>query len=354
MNVSSPWILYGANGYTGEIVAREARARGMTPILAGRNRQALERLARDLGFEHRVFGLDDPTTVQAGVRGARLVLHCAGPFSATSRPMLEACLAERAHYLDITGEIDVFEYARTCDARAREAGVLVCPGVGFDVVPTDCLAATLKQALPDATHLALGFDSRSPMSRGSAKTGVEGMASGARMRRDGRIVSLSLASRVRDVDFGDGVKSAVMIPWGDVSTAHHTTGIPNIEVYIPASARSIAGLRSMDRWRPLLRTRLAQWWLKRRIERGKAGPADEQREKTPVYVWGEVRNAKGATRVGRMRTANGYTVTVEASLGIVAHLANGAPAGYRTPSQIVGAEFASRLRGSTPIAVSES
>jgi short subunit dehydrogenase-like uncharacterized protein len=208
--------------------------------------------------------------------------------------------------------------------------------------------------MPDATHLALGFDSRSPMSRGSAKTSVEGMRRGARLRKDGHIVSLPLASRVRDIDFGDGVKSAVMIPWGDVSTAHHTTGIPNIEVYIPASPRTIASQRAMDRWRPILSTRLAQWWLKRRIERGKAGPADELREKTPTYVWGEVRNARGSRRVARMRTANGYTVTVEASLGITARvLANAALVGYRTPSQIVGADFAGMLRGSTPIVISD-
>lgn len=349
------WIIYGANGYTGEMAAREARRRGLTPILAGRNRESLARIAQELGLEHRCFTLDDAVEVRAGIRGAQLVLHCAGPFSATARPMIEACIDERVHYLDITGEIDVFEYARTVDARARQAGILVCPGVGFDVVPTDCIAATLKQALPDATHLALGFDSRSPMSRGSAKTGVEGMATGARMRKDGRIVSVPLASRVRDIDFGDGVKSAVMIPWGDVSTAHHTTGIPNIEVYIPASARSIAGLRSMDRWRPLLRTRVAQWWLKRRIERGTPGPAAEQRETTPMHVWGEARNAKGMTRTARLRTANGYTVTVEASLGIVEHLLRtGAPAGYRTPSQVVGADFAGRLRGSTPIVLGTS
>jgi short subunit dehydrogenase-like uncharacterized protein len=354
--VATPtWILYGANGYTGEMAAREARQRGLTPILAGRNRESLARLAGELGFEYRCFSLDDPAKVRAGLRGAQLVLHCAGPFSATVRPMIEACLAERVHYLDITGEIDVFEYAKTQAGRAREAGILVCPGVGFDVVPTDCVAATLKQALPDATHLALGFDSRSPMSRGSAKTSVEGMATGTRMRRDGRIVSLPLASRVRDIDFGDGVKSAVMIPWGDVSTAHHTTGIPNIEVYIPASPGRIAGLRSMDRWRPLLKTQLVQWWLKRRIGRGAPGPAADQRDTTPMHVWGEARNAKGTIRTARLRTANGYSVTVEASLGIVEHLLkNGAPAGYHTPSQIVGADFAGRLRGSTPITLAES
>ncbi len=349
------WILYGANGYTGEITARVARERGLAPILAGRNRAALETLARELDLESRAFSLDDATAVRAGIRGATLVLHCAGPFSSTSRPMIDACLAERVPYLDITGEIDVFEQARALDAPAREAGILLCPGVGFDVVPTDCVAATLARAMPDATHLALGFDSRSMISRGSARTGVEALRTGARARVNGRIESLPLAARVREIDFGDGLKRAMLVPWGDVSTAFHTTRIPNIEVYIPASPRAIAAQRSLQRWRWLLATAPAQAWLKRRIQRGKAGPEAEQRAKTPVYVWGEARNAAGATKVARLRTSNGYTFTVDASLGIVSHLLAGTvPTGFRTPSQIVGPEFATTLPGSSQIVVTAS
>ncbi|MCH2899060.1 hypothetical protein K3W01_15090, partial [Listeria monocytogenes] len=77
---------------------------------------------------------------------------------ATSTPMIAACRAAGTHYVDITGEIAVFEQAPAGDAEAREAGIVVCPGVGFDVIPTDCLAACLKEALPDAQRLALGFD----------------------------------------------------------------------------------------------------------------------------------------------------------------------------------------------------
>src|SRR3546814_18073465 len=99
--------------------------------------------------------------------------------------MIEACLQAKAHYLDITGEISVFEHAQTQDARAKAAGIVVCPGVGFDVIPTDCVAAALKAALPDATHLALGFDSRSGFPPGTAKTSVEGPAPGRHGRASG-------------------------------------------------------------------------------------------------------------------------------------------------------------------------
>jgi short subunit dehydrogenase-like uncharacterized protein len=200
------------------LIAREAAGRGLKPTLAGRTAAKVEQLATTLGLQARVFDLGNAVATARSVEGMGLVLHCAGPFSATAAPMMAACLATHAHYLDITGEISVFEHARTLDAAARAAGIVICPGVGFDVIPTDCIAAALKAALPDATHLALGFDSRSGFSPGTAKTSVEGLAQGGKVRQDGRIMSVPLAYKTRRIDFGDGEKLAMTIPWGDVST----------------------------------------------------------------------------------------------------------------------------------------
>ena len=219
LDTQMKWMIYGANGYTGELIARAAVSRGLKPVLAGRSRDKVQALARELGLEARVFSLEDEVRLLAQIKGHDLVLHCAGPFSATAAPMMEACLRANAHYLDITGEIAVFEHAQSLNDRARAAGVVICPGVGFDVVPTDCVAAALKNAMPDATHLALGFDSRSSISPGTAKTSIEGMTQGGKVRRDGKIISVPLAYRVRRIDFGAGEKLAMTIPWGDVSTA---------------------------------------------------------------------------------------------------------------------------------------
>jgi short subunit dehydrogenase-like uncharacterized protein len=345
--VSRPWLIYGANGYTGELIARQAAARGLQPVLAGRNEAKVAALARKLGFEHRGFALDEPGAVRAGIDGMALVLHCAGPFSATAAPMMEACLSVGAHYLDITGEIAVFEHARSLDGRAREAGVLLCPGVGFDVVPTDCLAAALKAALPDADRLALGFDSRGGMSPGTARTSVEGLASGGRARRGGRLVTVPLAWRTRRIDFGDGEKLAMTIPWGDIATAWQSTGIPDIEVYLPASPRLVARLRRLNWIRPALGLGPVQGWLKARIDRTVHGPDAAQRARTPTFVWGEAANARGTTVTGRIRVANGYEVTVHAALGIAEHvLRTPGVAGCLTPSQLVGPAFVERLPGS--------
>ena len=166
-------LIYGANGYTGEMIARAASAQGLAPVLAGRSSAPVGALARELSCESRVFGLDDPAAVVSGLRDCRVVIHCAGPFSATAAPMMAGCIASRVHYTDITGEIDVFELGFRQDAAARRAGILVCPGVGFDVVPTDCVALTLAGRMPDAHQLALGFDSRSALSRGTASTSAD-------------------------------------------------------------------------------------------------------------------------------------------------------------------------------------
>jgi len=345
-------MVYGANGYTGELIAREAARRGLKPVLAGRSPGKIEPLANELGFEARVFELGDAAGAIAALERVNLVLHCAGPFSATSAPMIAACLRARAHYLDITGEITVFEHAMQQDALARTAGIVVCPGVGFDVIPTDCIAATLKAALPGATHLALGFDSRVGFSPGTAKTSMEGLAQGGKIRREGKIVAVPLAYKTRRIDFGDGEKLAVAIPWGDVSTAFYTTGIPNIEVYIPASPAMVARARRANRIRWLLRLGPVQSFLKRRIEKTVKGPGQERRDAQPTYVWGEVSNGEGQTKTARIKTANGYSLTVTGALAVVEHLMhNPVHGGAYTPARLVGPDLVAGLPGSGPLRV---
>lgn len=188
----SNWLIYGANGYTGELIAREAVRQGLKPTLAGRNKAKVEALAQELGLDYKAFGLDNVDAISEQLQGFKLVMHCAGPFSATSKPMMEACIKAGAHYLDITGEIAVFELAQSLNSQAEKADIVLCPGVGFDVIPTDCVAAALKEALPDATHLALGFDSRTGFSPGTAKTSTEGMAEGGKIRKNGKITTVPL------------------------------------------------------------------------------------------------------------------------------------------------------------------
>lgn len=342
------WMIYGANGYTGELIAREAVRRGARPVLAGRNLAKIEPLAHELGLDARAFALDDMTEAARQIKGCALVMHCAGPFSGTARPMMEACLQAGAHYLDITGEIDVFEMAQTFAQRARQAGLVICPGVGFDVIPTDCMAATLKHKMPDATHLALGFDTRSTMSPGTAKTSVEGLAKTGMVRRDGRIVGVPLAHHVRQIDFGCGMKQAMAIPWGDVSTAYHSTVIPNIEVFIPASTGMVLGARMARYLRPLMANAKAQKAMQALLARTIKGPDESARADQPTCVWGEARNAGGEVVTARLRTVNVYSLTVLGACAVIEHVLQHRPeGGVYTPSRLAGADLVTRLPGSS-------
>ena len=341
------WMIYGANGYTGELIAREAARRGDKPIIAGRNAAKIQALAAELELPHRVFD-----AVTADLSGVSLLLNCAGPFSATAKPLIAACLETGAHYLDITGEIEVFEYAHSLDAQARAKNIVLCPGVGFDVIPTDCIARALAEALPDATHLALAFDMDLNMSAGTAKTSVEGLSKGGAIRRNGRIERTPMGFRTRNIDFGQGERTCMALPWGDISTAYQTTRIPNIEVYAAVPPNMLWGARLGNLVAPLLGLAPVQEALKRRAA-ALPGPSATQRATETAYLWGEARNAAGQVRTARLSTANGYAVTVQGSLAVVgALMGRNESGGSYTPSRLCGWDLVCRLPGSSDIVVS--
>ena len=244
-------------------------------------------------MSHRVFGLDDAAALRLSIRGARLVLNGAGQFSATARPMMEACLAEHAHYLDITGEIDVIEAAAALDQRAKAAAVILLPAIGFDVVPSDCLAAKLAARLPGAKRLQLAFSALGSLSPGTAKTMLEAVSQGGQVRIDGRLTRVPLAWKTLDVPFRAGTRTAMTIPWGDVASAYYSTGIGNIEVYAATPPRQIAMLRRL-RW---ALPALGVWPLKSlvasmHLERKVHGPSAESRERESSSLWGCVQDRR--------------------------------------------------------------
>ena len=341
------WMIYGATGYSGQLIVERAVKAGLSPVVAGRSEGKVKALAEQHGLEHRVFDVAMLEQSDALLSGMSLVLNCAGPFSQTASVMIQACLKQQAHYIDITGEIDVFELAASLDEAAKNRGVVLCPGVGFDVIPTDCVAAKLKAKMPDATHLALGFDSRSGFSPGTAKTSVEALPQGGKVRVDGKIETVPLAAKTRKIDFGGGEKLAMTIPWGDVSTAYHNTQIPNIEVYIPGSPGMIKQLKRMNWFKPILGLGLVQNFLKKRIDKKVKGPDQATRTKLTTHVWGEVKNAAGAVEVCRIEVANGYEITADGSVYVAQALLGdlAKSSGYQTPSMLLGDGLIEQLPG---------
>lgn len=339
-------MLYGANGYTGELIARQAASEGLRPILAGRDAAAIERLAAELGLEARTFALDDPAAIARALAGVGLVLHAAGPFSRTSAPMVAGCLAAGAHYLDITGEIPVFAACRAQDAAARERGVVLLPGVGFDVVPSDCLAKALSEALPGAVRLELAILALGELSRGTAKTMIESLGMPSAVRERGRLVPIAPGSRTRKVMLGGRERLVVAIPWGDLETAHASTGIGDIITWMTFPKGQIRMMRAFGLLGPLLRRKRVIGLLQKLVERRLTGPNEHVRETGSTEIWGRAEAADGRAVEGRVRAPEGYKTTVIAALASVRRMLAEAPTpGYHTPSTAFGSSFLTTLPG---------
>ena len=342
-----PFLLYGATGYTGRLIADLAAQRGHRPTLAGRSPGPLAELADGLGLPHVAVSLDDPGALDRALGDVPLVLHAAGPFSETSAPMVEACLRTGTHYLDITGEIAVFEALAARDRDARQRGVTVLPGVGFDVVPTDCLAAHLKERLPSATRLRLAIRALSSASHGTARTAAENAGGGGAVRRDGRIVRVPAAHDQVEATFGDGkTRTCTAIPWGDVSTAFHSTGIPNVTTYAALPPGAVRALRASRYLGPVLRSAPVQALLKTWVERTVSGPSHADRQRGRSFVWAEATDDAGGRAVARWSGPEGYAFTADAALrSALAVLAGRAEAGFQTPSLAFGPDFALEVEG---------
>jgi len=340
------FLIYGANGYTGELVTRYAVERGMKPIVAGRNSIAVESVAKKYHLDYRVFSLDEGYRIENTLQEVDMVVHCAGPFSVTSQPMVKACLKTKKHYTDITGELTVFEACAALDKQAKDAGVMLMPGVGFDVVPSDCLAVHLKNRLPTATRLTLAFYGTGGISHGTQSTILMNINRAGAIRKDGKIVRVPAAWKSQEIDFGEVTKLGTTIPWGDIATAYRSTEIPNIEVFTVVPGNNLRVLKASRFIGWLLAAKPVQDYLQKQIPPG--GPTDEQRAKGKMCLWGEASDRNGNRVESRMKTPEGYDVTAHAALNIVQKILDGNfQPGYQTPAKVYGPDLIMELQGVT-------
>jgi short subunit dehydrogenase-like uncharacterized protein len=343
----SNFLIYGSYGYTGQLIVDEAMKNGFRPILAGRNEKLLRTQAQIYNLEVRVFALNEAEKLDAALLEVDAVLHCAGPFVHTYGQMVEACLRTRRHYVDISGEIPGFEVLAAMDKLAKEAGIMLLPGGGFDVVPSDCLAAHLKQRLPAATHLRLFVRGiGAGVSRGTAKSAIENMHRQGTIRRDKRLVKVPPAWNVREQDFGRGYTKVVSVGWGDVSTAYYSTDIPNIETYFAFPESVINLMRFMRLIGPLLYNRPMKNVLKSIVNLSVKGPEEEKRRRASAIFIGEATNQNGGRAVTKLTTPEGYTCTALTTVEIMKRILSGDfKTGFQTPSLAYGANFITQFKG---------
>jgi short subunit dehydrogenase-like uncharacterized protein len=342
------WLLYGAYGYTGKLIVAEAVARGHRPVLAGRDAARVEALARDYDLEWLALDLDYADRLAAVAGRFDLILHAAGPFIHTSQPMLDACLAGKTHYLDITGELSVFNNTFAHHTAAVERGILLMSGVGFDIVPSDCLARYVADQMPGATWLETAISTSLVVSAGTVKTALSGMSgthSAVVVRRDDQLVPIRYGSGSRTVYFSNGRQATMMpAPWGDLVTAAHTTGIGNITSYLELPAVPGGELATK------LGSRLLSIGPVRRaaevaIERAFPGPDEQTRETARAYCWARAANDQGEGVEAWLETVEIYRFTALAAVSCVERVLAGTFSGALTPASAFGADFVLELEG---------
>jgi short subunit dehydrogenase-like uncharacterized protein len=338
-------IVYGAYGYTGELIVRKCEELGVKPLLSGRNESKLKPIADKYGLPYKVADLN-ASDLDGLLSGSKVVIHAAGPFIHTSKPMVEACIRNKVHYTDITGEIAVFVQARKYDKQAKEAGVMLLPGTGFDVVPSDCLAAHLKSRMEDADDLVLAFYGTGRASRGTSLTVVEGLGMGGTIRENGKLKQVPDAYDVKRFDFGPTNMTAVTIPWGDVYTAFFSTGIPNIKVYMGLPEKVINSMKWGKYFGWLMRSEFVKSRARAKIVAGKAGPSDEARKKSTTYLVGTVTDKSGKALTSTIQTQEGYTLTALTAVDIAKKIVAGNfKPGFQTPSLAYGKNIVCEVSG---------
>ena len=338
-------IVYGCYGYTGRLVVDELIKLGVSPVLSGRNAEKVEALGSELKLKAKPSSLDS-SELDELMKGAKVMVHCAGPFIHTANAMMKACIRNGVHYTDITGEIDVFKMGNEYDAEAKKANVIVLPGAGFDIVPSDCLAAHLYSKLGDAVDLEMAFFSEGRASRGTSLTVVEGMGNGGMIRKDGKLTRVREGHDVKSFQFGTKRMNAVTIPWGDVYTAYISTGIPNTRVYMGLPDKVIASMK-LGRWlAPILKMDWVKDRMRKKIKSGKAGPSEASRESGKMYLTGTVTNAKGETASADLETPSGYKLTALTAAKIAERLLTSErSSGFQTPSMLFGKDFILEIEG---------
>ncbi|MFX1344181.1 MAG: saccharopine dehydrogenase family protein [Promethearchaeota archaeon] len=333
------WMLYGAYGYTGSLIAQEAKNRGHSPVLAGRSAEKLIPFAKKLDLNYIVLDLNDDNILTKTVNEFDLVFHSAGPYKFTSAPMVRACLKTSTNYVDITGEIPVFEQNFEHDALAKDNGIAIISGVGFDVVPTDCLAKYVSEKITKPTSLDLGIVAMSNPSPGTLKTMLEHYNIGQLIRRNGILKPIE-KEEIRKIRFSDKERTVRPVTWGDLSTAYRTTGIPNITTYFPLPKKFPNLLGSIGvSSKELLENKESKKNVERWIEENVHGPDDFKRKTYRCYISASVYNDQGKEAHAWLETMESYRFTAVAGVRSVEKLFDVEPTGVLTPALAFGKDF---------------
>ncbi|MDX2164544.1 MAG: saccharopine dehydrogenase NADP-binding domain-containing protein [Gammaproteobacteria bacterium] len=319
-------LIYGAGGYMGKLFTQYASQKQLPIVLGSRD-------FFNSKEELRLFSLENTSNIIQYLHDVKLVVNLAGPFVFTQLALIEACLETGTHYIDISGEVPEFESAFRFHEQAKQANIMILPGAGFGVVPTDIAAKLAHQKLPDATHLKLAYVTVGGATRGTLKTVLKDIHKGGIEIVNGKAVKAMPAKS--DFNFeADGKNYRVVSnPWrGDLFTAQYSTQIANIQTY----ANFPGFVESMMKGKLLW---LRDFILNRLINLLPVGPSEKALKKGKTYIFAEVKNEKGKTARINIKGPEAYVFTAQTLTNISLKIINGdIITGFNTPS-IYGPEI---------------
>jgi short subunit dehydrogenase-like uncharacterized protein len=317
------WMLYGAAGYTGTLIAEHARQHGHQPVLAGRTAPGVTALAERLDLPCQQLSLDDPAALTAALAGVHLVLNAAGPFLHTAGPLADACLRAGVHYLDIGNELQVFRTLYDLDDRARQAGITIMPGVGFGVIATNCLARYVSDTVGGAALLEVATRAAATQQGpGVAATRQLNMPYGGWIRQAGHLQPCPLGSGTTTITLPGGPCLIMPLPTGDLEAAFQATGAADITAYGAVAGDPPAGTKTPD-------------------------PPAGQHPAYLSYGWARATGPEGATTQAWLQTGESYAFTATASIRAVEETLARSLSGALSPAAAFGADFVLTIPGTS-------
>ena len=340
------WALFGATGVTGQLILARAIARGLRPTLAGRDAAALERLAAPHGLATAVASLDDAAALRGALRDHRLILNAAGPYSITSRPLIDAALAERVDYIDLDGEIAPFAALLARDAEAVARGTVLIAGAGFGVAAAETLAARLHASLGgvEAIRLAVAADSAFASAAVGAST-LSVLEGGGRVIEDGVLVAHRLAAERWHERLPSGGRIAfASAPLVELLAMRRAFAAREVIAGVPMAAGQA---RMVSLIAPVLPALLRVRAIRRRMANtGGHGGSDEATGRSYCSrVWATARyNGRAAS--GLLEAGEGFATSSEIAVAAVERVINRRPAaGAHTPASAFGGQWADPILG---------
>jgi saccharopine dehydrogenase (NAD+, L-lysine-forming) len=305
-------VVLGATGATGRLIVGELAARGVSLVLAGRDRDRLAELA-PAGARVETVDLHDPESLRAASGAGRVLVNTVGPFATLAPAVVAACLSTGTGYVDIGNEQPAMHALLDRDAEARGRGVTLVTGAGFGLVATESLILRLvaDSAAPVTRALVAMAPDSAFDTEGVRASVAATLSEGATWYADGALVRAPLGTGATTLTFAGMDWNALPVPLGDLAAARRITGAADVIAY-------------------------------------RAAPATGADLNRTSYAYAEITDTGGRQAAAELRTGEGFAVTAAVAAETVTRLLRGTAApGAWTPGQLLGGDLLDHIPGTT-------